>query len=142
MMNTTEIPIASSHSVDSADEEDIHSVVSSVPTASKEFNQASNQGNEHQLAGKETKNIAYLRFVVAGFLVLIAVSVSVGVYLFTRNDQEQDFETQFEAQAMRMLERFHEAVESKLDAMDALATSITSFALSTGATFPNVTIRK
>jgi hypothetical protein len=148
MINTTEVSIAFSHSVESADEEDIHSVVSSTPTTSKEFNQASKQGNEHQLAGKETKKIVYLRFVVAGFLFVTAVLVSVGVYMYTRNDQEQDFETQFEAQAIRILERFHEAVESKLGAMDALATSVTSFApfapfaLSTGATFPNVTIRK
>jgi hypothetical protein len=143
MINTTQkVSIASSRSVDSADEEDIHSVVSSTFTTSKELNLASRQGNEHQLAGKETKKIAYLRFFVAGFLLLTAALVSVAVYMFTRDDQEQDFETQFESQAIRILERFHGAVESKLGAMDALATSVTSFALSSGASFPNVTIRK
>jgi hypothetical protein len=140
-MINTEGAIASSHALDS-DEEDIHSVVSSTASSNKDMNQASTQINENQLARNETKTISYLRFFVFGFLLVTAVLVSVSVYLITHRDQEQDFETQFDAQAIRILERFHEGVEGKLGAMDAMATSITSFALSTGATFPNVTIRK
>jgi hypothetical protein len=143
-MINTEGAIASSHALDSV-EEDIHSVVSSStgPSSIKDNKQASStQINENQLARNETKTISYLRFFVFGFLLVTAILVSVGIYLITRRDQEQDFETQFEAQAIRILERFHQAVEGKLGAMDAMATSITSFSLSTGATFPNVTIRK
>jgi hypothetical protein len=133
--------IASSQALDS-DSEDIHSVVSSTAPSNKDINQASTQNNENQLARNETKTISYLRFFVFGLLLVTAVLVSVGVYLLSRRDQEQDFQAQFEAQAIRILERFHHAVEGKLGALDAMATSITSLALSTGATFPNVTIRK
>jgi hypothetical protein len=92
------------------------------------------------LASKENAAVFWVRGAV--FLVLLgtAALVSSIVYLYTRNDQVQDFENAFEAHATKIVESFYETVERKLEAIDALSVTITSYAKSTGATFPNVTL--
>lgn len=92
------------------------------------------------LARKESIAVAWVKGVV--FLVLLAttVLVSTGVYLYTKKDQEQNFEQAYMADATKVLESFHYAVVRKLEAVDALSVTFTSHAKSTGATFPNVTL--
>jgi class 3 adenylate cyclase len=92
------------------------------------------------LASKENAAVFWVRGAV--FLVLLgtAALVSSIVYLYTSNDQTQDFESAFEAHATKILESFYETVERKLEAVDSLSVTITSYAKSTGATFPNVTL--
>jgi class 3 adenylate cyclase len=92
------------------------------------------------LASKENTAVFWVRCAV--FLVLLgtAALVSTIVCLYTKNDQVQDFESAFEAHATRIQESFYETIERKLEAVDALSVTITSYAKSTGATFPNVTL--
>jgi cell division protein FtsL len=96
---------------------------------------------ERQTLGrKETKAVGYLKIIVIIVLLTAAVLVSVSTFLFTRNDEVQDFERQFEAHATRVVESFREIFEHQLAANDALSSSITSYALASGSTFPNVTV--
>jgi cell division protein FtsL len=96
---------------------------------------------ERQTLGrKETKAVGYLKIVVVIVLLTAAVLVSVSTFLFTRNDEVQDFERQFEAHATRVIESFREVFDRQLAAVDALSSSMTSYALASGSTFPNVTV--
>ena len=92
------------------------------------------------LARGENRAVAWLRVLVFFVLVVTAILVSVGTYLYTRNDEEEDFENDFSVNAAKLIEAFHDGVDRKLGAAETLSATITSIAISTGATFPNVTI--
>jgi class 3 adenylate cyclase len=92
------------------------------------------------LGRKESRAVSVLRVIVIAVIAFAAVVVSTCVYLYTRNVEEETFETQFAAYSNRIVESFHDSIEDNLGATDALSVLITSFALSTGATFPNVTV--
>jgi hypothetical protein len=92
------------------------------------------------LASQENRAVAWLRVLVFFVLVVTAVLVSVGTYMYTRNDEEEDFEHDFSANAAKVIEAFHDAVDQKLGAADTLSATITTIAIATGSTFPNVTI--
>jgi hypothetical protein len=80
-----------------------------------------------------------LRITVLLLLVLTMVFLSIGMYFYTRLEEQNNFESAFEVDALRIVERFHEAVEYKLGAMNTLSTTFTSYAQHTNQTFPNGT---
>jgi hypothetical protein len=92
------------------------------------------------LGRKESRAVSVLRVIVIAVIASAAIIVSSCVFIYTRNDEEESFETQFAAHSNRIVESFHDSIEANLGAIDALSVLTTSFALSTGATFPNVTI--
>lgn len=106
------------------------------------------RANQESAAEEERKNLArsedtavsWLRVLVLGLLLLTAVLVCFGVYWFTRQDEKEDFEKEFTSSAAKLVETFHESVERRLGACDTLSVTITSYAMQTGATFPNVTM--
>jgi hypothetical protein len=118
------------------------SICSSSPGADKEVADKLTDKNQERntLGRKENQAVSRLRVVVFLVLLVTATLVSVGVYLYIANDQEEDFEHDFRAQATKILESFHESVERKLEAVDALSVAFTSYARGTGVTFPNVTL--
>jgi hypothetical protein len=64
--------------------------------------------------------------------------VSVATCWYTRDDEVQDFERQFEAHATRVIESFRDICDHQMAAVDTMSSSITSHALASGTTFPNV----
>jgi hypothetical protein len=92
------------------------------------------------LAKSETKAVGVLRVLVLVLLFVTATITSVGVYLYTSNDETQKFESGYQANAQRIIESFHDAVERRLGAINSMATAITSHSLDTKQTFPFVTI--
>jgi hypothetical protein len=93
-----------------------------------------------RLARRETKVVNMLRALVLVLLFVTATITSVGVYLYTSKDETQKFEVAYEANAQRIVESFHDAVERRLGAINSMATAITSHSLDTKQTFPFVTI--
>lgn len=93
-----------------------------------------------RIAGRATKAVNVLFFTVLAVLVFAAIAISVGVYFYTRGEEEGDFEAQYEADASKLVSSFRDAVERKLGAMNNFANSFTSFALATNSSFPNVTL--
>jgi hypothetical protein len=81
-----------------------------------------------------------LRIAVLLLLVLTMVLLSVGMYMYMRREEQGNFESAFEVDALRIVERFREAIDTKLVAMNTLSTTFTSYAQHTNQTFPNVTI--
>jgi hypothetical protein len=92
------------------------------------------------LVRKETKAVNVLRVLVLVLLLGTATLTSVGVYLYTANEEKQDFEVGYQVNAERIIESFHDAVVRRLGAINSMATAITSHALDTKQTFPLVTI--
>jgi hypothetical protein len=92
------------------------------------------------LARRETKVLNALRALVLVLLLVAATLTSVGVYIYTSNDETQKFESVYQANAQRIVESFHDAVERRLGAINSMATAITSHALDTKQTFPFVTV--
>jgi hypothetical protein len=92
------------------------------------------------LTRSETKAVHVLRVLVLVLIFITATLTSTGVYFYTSNDEKQKFEADFQANAERIIESFHYAVERRLGAINSMATSITSYALDANKTFPLVTI--
>lgn len=92
------------------------------------------------LAKSETKAVSYLRLVVLLVLLGTAFGLVAGVYVFARNVEEDAFRQEFEALATTTLRTFVEAFENQLSALDSTSQGITSYAMATGSTFPNVTV--
>jgi len=92
------------------------------------------------LAKKETRIIWMLRLFVAVALIFFALSASLSVYYVVSDQENDDFREQFSFHAARVIEAFNIAIQAKFAAVDSLSVTYTSHALSTGSTFPNVTL--
>ena len=96
-----------------------------------------------ELAGTgNNKAVGYLRLAVYIVVVVTALLVCILVYVIAKKDEQTNFEDNFAAFADKLVESFNNEVEVRIGAINSLSTAITTFALSSGATFPNVTVRK
>lgn len=96
--------------------------------------------NEENASASITKAVVVLRTTVLVLLICTATILSVGVFFYTKNNEERQFETHYEMDALRVLDSVQHAVEYQLGAIGTFANSITSHALATNQTFPMVTI--
>ena len=92
------------------------------------------------LAERQTRVVGALRCTVLTLLLVTASLVSAGVYSYTRNEEHRNFVTQFENNAFKVIESFHDLVEASLGAIDTMSVSFTSFAIRENLTFPFVTL--
>jgi len=98
------------------------------------------QAEAAALTAKETKGINILRIVTLIFVVTIAITASVVIFVYTKELEQEKFESVFTTNAKRIIDTFQENVERKLGAMNAMADAITSHALASGEQFPRVTL--
>jgi hypothetical protein len=61
------------------------------------------KSERESLGAEETRNILYLRFFAFMVLLLTAILVCLGVYFYTKRDEEEDFEYVYEASAERVI---------------------------------------
>jgi hypothetical protein len=92
------------------------------------------------LAKKETKIANVLRLLVAFLLVATALLSCVLIFVFTTKDETERFDADYQANALKIIDSFQDAVEHRLGSINTMASSITSHALATNQTFPYVTI--
>lgn len=88
------------------------------------------------LAFKENRAVSVLRIVVLSLLCVAGVAFSGGAYLSTSLGQRNSFLNSFEGYAADLIDSFHKAVETKMEAVDSLSVAITAHALGTNSTFP------
>eukprot|EP00977_Amphora_coffeiformis_P029046 scaffold38405_cov221-Amphora_coffeaeformis.AAC.1 len=93
-----------------------------------------------KVAVSETKLVNLLRLVLVLLLVSVTAVVSVGVYRLTKNVERDRFERHVELYSSRIIESFQHSILERFQAISAMATSITSHALTTGQSFPMVTV--
>ena len=72
-----------------------------------------------------------LRVLVLILLLFTVTLTSVGVYIYTSSEETHNFESGYKANAERIVESFHDAVERRLGAINSMATAITSHSLDT-----------
>lgn len=97
------------------------------------------------LVKAETRSVSILRLAVISVLVLTAAVVSAGVYLYTHNEEVDNFTSSFDDSALQVIESFHEMVERNIGALASLSTDFTSYAVQQQAdgnkrSFPFVTL--
>ena len=73
-------------------------------------------------------------------MLVTAIGVSLATFYYSRSVEAESFEGEFTSVAGVTLRSFVQAVESKLSAMDSVSSGVTSHALNSGETFPNVTL--
>ena len=95
---------------------------------------------EQALASTETKAVNRLRLAVFFVLVSTATVVCILAYKFTSNNEENDFVTAFTEQANRVVDGFQINAKRRVAAIEAFATSITSHAIFSNSTWPEVTL--
>lgn len=83
-----------------------------------------------KLAQGETRAVVCLRLVVAVVLVGVALGVTLSVYLYNRSLEQEAFEANFVDNAIKIVDSFKASAERRVGAIDSLALSITSHALS------------
>ena len=98
------------------------------------------KATRQSLARGETKAVKCLRYLVLTVLLATAIGVSLATLFYSRSVEQDSFQAEFESVAVVTIRSFVEAVEHRLTAMDAMAAGVTSHALSSGETFPNVTV--
>ena len=92
------------------------------------------------LARAETRVINCLRAAVLLVLLITMAVVATGVYLYTRNEEQENFTSHVENSAHQVIDNFHDGVERNLGAAASLSTAFTSFAMETDQKFPFVTL--
>lgn len=85
---------------------------------------------------KETQKIRAVR-VIAIFGIFCAIPLSLGVFMYTSNAEEQDFAGQYEEFARKILEAIGATFENSFGALDNLAVTVVASAHAMNQSFPN-----
>lgn len=99
-----------------------------------------NGNNKLVLARKETKAVRWLRVALLLVLVGLAAVISSGIFLFTRNDETQEFHDTFDNYAQRILNTIQVYAQNNLEACGALALDVQIYAVTNNLTWPNITL--
>lgn len=92
-----------------------------------------------EIANNESKQVSYMRHILVLVLFLVATGVSAAVFLFSRESEQNEFETQYYDHAHKVTSSFRTNANMRLGAIESFAVSIASGAKSRGETWPNVT---
>jgi hypothetical protein len=92
------------------------------------------------MAKKDTNAACQLRVLVIALFIFMSVFVPIIIFLTVRNNEQESFESEFDALATKVIDSFEFNVARKLGAIDSLDISITSYAVGTNSTFPFVTL--
>ena len=93
------------------------------------------------LAKKETTALRRLRGLMLVVLIILTTAACVAVFLYTRGNEEQVFEDEFQSQGLKVVSGFQGDSFRKLETLNSLSTSLTNFALEDeDAEWPFVTI--
>lgn len=98
------------------------------------------KGEQITIAKSEDRAVFYLRVVLFLVLLGVAACISGAVFWYSSDYEQDDFETQYLDHAHKVIEAFKSNGARRLRAIDSLAFGITDYALSSGETWPNVTI--
>jgi hypothetical protein len=113
----------------------------SLCTEDQGGNESRALSEEENLIGKrETAVVTRLRLVLFFVLAVSAVGVASTVYVYLKTIEESAFQTQFDDDAIKILQTVANTIESILSASDNLAVLSVSFARATNQTWPFVTL--
>ena len=87
----------------------------------------------------ESKAVKSLRMISIFFLFCV-IPLAIGVFLYTKNDEIEEFENQYIEFANKVLETIGATLENSFGALDNLATSVVAAAYTANQTFPNIRV--
>jgi hypothetical protein len=96
--------------------------------------------HKERLGQAETNAVFHLRLVVFLVMLLAAIAVSVTIYIITRGAEQDDFESQFDGAASKVLETFNNVVHQKVAAISSLAVAIIAHGIDHSRSWPFVTL--
>ena len=92
------------------------------------------------IAQRENKAVGCLRMTVFTVLLIVAASVSAGVYWYSRKSELEDFRTIFGDYGRNIVDTFQSNAKQRLLAIESLSTTLTSYAIDTNQSWPFVTL--
>jgi class 3 adenylate cyclase len=95
---------------------------------------------EETLAKNETRAVAWLRLLVLCVLLAVTLAVSISVYFYSHGNEESEFELAIEDHASKIVSAFQENADRRLGAIESFAVGVTSHAMFSNSTWPNVTV--
>jgi hypothetical protein len=98
------------------------------------------QTNKERLGQAETNAVFRLRLLVFLVMLLAAIAVSVTIYFITSGAEQDEFESQFDGAASKVLETFNNVVEQKVAAISSLAVAIIAHGIDHSRDWPFVTL--
>jgi class 3 adenylate cyclase len=99
-----------------------------------------NAKDEPALAKNENRAVNIIRVLMVFVLVGVAVAVSYSAYHITSDSEDELFETTFKDQAAKVKETFEANADRRMAALASFSQTITSYAVSSGSVFPQVTL--
>ena len=111
-------------------------------SAVQSYTEASTGGNswsDTTIGNEEKKAIKSVRLVSIFFLVCV-IPIAVAVFLYTKNDEMEEFESQYIEFANKVLESIGATLENSFGSLDNLATSVVAAAHAANQTFPNIRV--
>jgi hypothetical protein len=96
--------------------------------------------SKEQLAQSETNAVFRLRVLVISILLLAGTSLSVVVYYISRKAEGNEFETQFEGTAQKVIDSFEDIVHHKLGAISSVAVAAIAHGIDHQRFWPFVSI--
>jgi hypothetical protein len=96
--------------------------------------------NKERLGQAETNAVFRHRLVVFLVMLLTAITVSVTIYIITSGAEQEEFESQFDGAASKVLETFNNVVEQKVAAISSLAVAIIAHGIDHRRSWPFVTL--
>ena len=114
--------------------------------SSKKGNKLRSQENKKEddrevLGQRETNHVFRLRIAVFLVILAAAAAVSTAIFIISSNAEEEEFEVQFRAAALKVIDSFHSIIGQKVDAIGALAVAYTSAGIQSDLGWPRVTMK-
>jgi len=99
-----------------------------------------NDEEEVVIAKAESNAVFWWKLIVLSVLLASALGVALGVYLYTTDSETNDFEEQFNNDAIKIFENVGSTLDISLGTIDSFLVTLTSFARFSNMTWPFVTI--
>lgn len=107
---------------------------------SMEDEEAQAEEENLKLVAKETRTVVAWRFIFALVLLATAIGVSIAVFLYSRDNETENFEREFADNGQKIVDNFLLNAKRRVGAINNLATAITSHALASVDRWPYVTV--
>jgi hypothetical protein len=124
----------------SSSQEGASSKTGESKNSSEDESTARTTTHKERLGQAETNAVFHLRLVVFLVMLLAAIAVSVTIYIITRGAEQDDFESQFDGAASKVLETFNNVVHQKVAAISSLAVAIIAHGIDHSRSWPFVTL--
>ena len=95
---------------------------------------------KEQLAHQETKQVTIWRMIVFTVLLGTAGGVSAGVFIITKNAEKDEFNTQWNGSAEKIVEAFQGIIKQKLGAISSVGVATIAHSVDHNRTWPFVTL--